>query len=102
MNPSNGYGMILLIHKASQEPVGHVAAVINERTKGVSTGWISMFIVDEQHRGQKLGRELFKAAERDFEEKGVEIRGLDGVVEQRETCKFAGQCCLVFTACRLI
>lgn len=83
MNPSSGYGMILLIEKSSGTPVGHVSAVINAN----STGWVSMFIVDERFRGQGLGRELFKVAERDLERNNVAIRGLDAVVEQKQTCR---------------
>lgn len=82
MNPSLGSGMILLIEKATAKCVGHVSAVINPN----STGWVSMFIIDEKHRGKGLGRELFKAAEADFERNGTKTIGLDGVVEQRQTC----------------
>lgn len=85
MNPSSGCGMILLIEKASGKPVGHVSAVINSN----STGWVSMFIIDEKHRKKGMGRELFKAAQADFERNGVELKGLDGVVEQRATCQLA-------------
>ncbi|EME40948.1 hypothetical protein DOTSEDRAFT_74487 [Dothistroma septosporum NZE10] len=81
MNPSSGYGMLLLIEKSSRQPVGHVSAVINSN----STGWVSMFVVDEKHRGKGLGRELFKAAEADFDRCGTKIRGLDGVAEQKQT-----------------
>lgn len=82
MNPSLGSGMILLIEKATGKCVGHVAAIINPN----STGWVSMFIIDEKHQGKGLGRELFKAAEADFKRKGTKIIGLDGVVVQRQTC----------------
>ena len=77
--------MILLIEKATGNAVGHVAAVINDN----ATGWVSMFIIDEKHRGKGLGRELFKAAETDFEVNGTKVKGLDGVVEQKGTCEFA-------------
>lgn len=85
MNPSRGYGMILLIEKSSNAPVGHVAGIVNKN----STGWVSMFIIDERHRGKGLGRELFKAAEYDLTRNGVEYIGLDGVVEQKQTCELA-------------
>ncbi|GIZ41790.1 hypothetical protein CKM354_000508400 [Cercospora kikuchii] len=81
MNPSRGYGMFLLIDKASNTPVGHVAGIVNQN----STGWVSMFIIDERHRGKGLGRELFKAAEYDLARNGVQCIGLDGVVEQKQT-----------------
>lgn len=75
--------MILLVEKASGKCVGHISAVINPN----STGWVSMFIIDEKHRGKGLGRPLFKAAEADFESHGTKVKGLDGVVVQRQTCK---------------
>lgn len=77
--------MIVLIEKASQKPVGQVAAAINEN----STGWVSMFIVDEPHQGKGLGRQLFKAVEADFARKNTAIVGLDSVVIQRQTCEFS-------------
>lgn len=83
MNPSIGYVMLLLIEKSSGKPVGHVSAVINTK----STGWVSMFVIDEKHRGKGLGRKLLKAAEADFDRCGTKIRGLDGVAEQKPTCK---------------
>ncbi|KAM3424674.1 hypothetical protein BST61_g6661 [Cercospora zeina] len=86
MNPSRGYGMLLLIEKASHTPVGHVAGIVNQN----STGWVSMFIIDEQHRGKGLGRELFKAAEYDLARNGVKCIGLDGVVEQKQTYERRG------------
>lgn len=76
--------MILLIDKASNTPVGHVAGIVNQN----STGWVSMFIIDERHRGKGLGRELFKAAEYDLARNGVQCIGLDGVVEQKQTCEW--------------
>ena len=75
--------MLLLINKSEGRPVGHVAAVINSN----NTGWISMFIIDEAHRGKGLGRELFKAGMADAEKAGVKILGLDAVREQKATCK---------------
>lgn len=83
LKPSIGCGMIILIEKASQRPVGQVAAAINEN----STGWVSMFIVDEPHRGKGLGRQLFKAVEADFARNCTEFVGLDGVVQQKQTCE---------------
>lgn len=74
--------MILCIEKVSKKPIGIVSAIINAN----STGWVSMFIVDEQHRRKGLGRHLFSAALADFASKGVQIVGLDAVVEQRQTC----------------
>ena len=83
MNPSISSGMILLMDKSSGKPVGHVSAVVNSN----QTGWISMFIIDESHRGKGMGRELFKAAMKDAERHGATIMGLDGVAEQKATCK---------------
>lgn len=82
MNPSKGCGMILLIEKSTGNCVGHVSAVINEN----STGWASMFIIDEKHRGKGLGAQLFKAAQADFRRNGTKTKGLDGVTVQRQTC----------------
>lgn len=84
MNPSLGSGMLLLIDKSDEKPVGHVSAVINSN----KTRWISMFIIDAAHRGKGMGRELFKAAMADAKTAGVEILGLDGVREQKATCEF--------------
>ncbi|KAF2216880.1 hypothetical protein CERZMDRAFT_104487 [Cercospora zeae-maydis SCOH1-5] len=86
MDPSRGYGMILLVEKASNTPVGHVAGIVNQN----ATGWVSMFIIDQQHRGKGLGRELFKAAEYDLVRNGVRCIGLDGVVEQKQTYERRG------------
>jgi predicted GNAT family acetyltransferase len=86
MNPSIGYGTLLLIHKATKEPCGHISAVINQN----QTGWISMFIVDAAHRGKGMGAELFKCAMADFERKGTKIQGLDGVVQQKNTYERRG------------
>lgn len=84
MNPSLGCGMILLVDRVLGAPVGHVSAIINSN----STGWVSLFVIDESHRGRGMGRELFKAAYHEFKKKGTKIIGLDAVVEQKETCQY--------------
>ena len=92
MNPSIGSGMLLLIDKTKECPVGHVSAVINSN----NTGWISMFIIDAAHRGKGMGRELFKAAMADAKSAGVTILGLDAVREQKSTCQSTPKCyCLI-------
>lgn len=47
-----------------------------------------MFIIDKAHRGKGMGRELFKAGIEDAKRAGYRVMGLDGVVEQKETCEF--------------
>jgi GNAT superfamily N-acetyltransferase len=86
MCPSVGSGMLLLIHKATDEPCGFISAVINHN----KTGWVSMFIVDAAHRGKGMGSELFKCALADFDRMGTVIRGLDGVVQQKSTYERRG------------
>ncbi|KAK3677882.1 hypothetical protein LTR78_001977 [Recurvomyces mirabilis] len=88
MNPSHGSGMLLLIHKGQDKRriCGHVAAVINAN----NTGWLSLFVVGEEHRGKGMGGKLFEAAMEDFREHGTEIMGLDGVAEQKATYERRG------------
>lgn len=87
MNPSRGSGMLILIDKSENKPVGHVSAVIN----GNDTGWIAMFIINAAHRGKGMGRELFKAGMADAKKAGVKILGLDAVREQKATCELRRQ-----------
>jgi RimJ/RimL family protein N-acetyltransferase len=49
------------------------------------TGWIGFFIMNKDHRGKGLGRELWSAMERVFHDAGTETIGLDGVEEQVAT-----------------
>jgi hypothetical protein len=49
-----------------------------------------MFIIDGSHRAQGMGRELFKAGMAEFKRNGVQIVGLDGVVEQKATYERRG------------
>jgi GNAT superfamily N-acetyltransferase len=75
--------MLILIDKVGGRPVGHVSAVINSN----NTGWISMLSIDRAHRGKGMGRELFKGAMADAEWVRARILGLDGVREQKWTCR---------------
>jgi len=88
VNPSHGSGMLLLIHKGEDKRriCGHVVAVINAN----KTGWLSLFVIGEEHRGKGMGSKLFKAAMQDFREHGTEIMGLDGVAEQKATYERRG------------
>lgn len=86
MDCSEGSGMLLLIHKASTKIVGMVCAVVYPN----STGWLSFFIVDAEHRRKRMGAELFKWAMADFERHGTNIVGLDGVAEQKATYERRG------------
>jgi GNAT superfamily N-acetyltransferase len=83
--------MIVLEQKSTGRLIGQVTAVINKN----KTGWVSMFIVEEEFRGKGLGRPLFKAVMTDLERNGTEIIGLDGVPEQVGTCKCSSSCLLV-------
>nr|POE72428.1 hypothetical protein CFP56_12301 [Quercus suber] len=81
IGPSRSYGMILLIDKIKNVPVGHVGAIVHSN----KIGWISAFVIDEAHRGKGLGRELFRAAMIDARDNDCRMIGLDAVAEQRGT-----------------
>lgn len=86
MGHSRSSGMLLIIPRDLDKPVGHVAAVINSN----STGWVSMFIVDPNYRGLGLGAGLFSRAMQDFKSNGTKIVGLDAVAEQKKTYERRG------------
>lgn len=85
VNPSKSSGMLILIEKAKERPIGHIVAIVNNN----KTGWISEFVIDAAHRGKGMGRKLFKAAMEDAGRAGVRFLGLDSVAQQTETCEFA-------------
>lgn len=78
--------MLLAFPKGSKKPIGHVAGVINTN----STGWVSMFILDEAYRGKAIGAALFRTMMSDFRNNGTKIVGLDGVAEQKATYERRG------------
>ncbi|KAF2723897.1 hypothetical protein K431DRAFT_263728 [Polychaeton citri CBS 116435] len=86
MDHSQSCGLLLCVQKSTGKPVGHVSAVINSN----STGWVSMFIVDDAWQGKGIGREMFKAAMDEFKLHGTEVIGLDGVVVQKSTYERRG------------
>lgn len=79
MDHSQSPGMLLIFPKGSKKPVGHIAAIVNSN----STGWVSLFVVDEAYRGKGLGRALWEAMMEDFHKCGTKLIGLDGVLEQK-------------------
>lgn len=78
--------MLLAVPRGSNKPIGHISAVINTN----STGWVSMFIVDEAYRGKAIGAALFDEMMHDFRSFGTKIVGLDGVAEQKATYERRG------------
>jgi Acetyltransferase (GNAT) domain len=50
-----------------------------------STGWIGFFCINEPHRGNGWGKELFAAALKHFEMAGTNMVGLDAVEQQVNT-----------------
>lgn len=86
MGHSRSSGMLLIIPKDGDKPVGHVAAVFNTN----STGWVSMFIVNAGYRGLGLGRAMLSKAMQDFKSHGTKIVGLDAIAEQKQTYKRRG------------
>lgn len=72
-------GLLLILPKSTNSPEGHIMATIYNN----STGWVTMFIVSEQHRGLGYGRALFNEAMEEFTLNGTSIVGLDGVTTQK-------------------
>ncbi|KAK5117226.1 hypothetical protein LTR62_005843 [Meristemomyces frigidus] len=89
LNKPSGSSMLALIDSTASKDhqvCGHVAALVNAN----KTGWFSLFVVNEVHRGIGMGGKLFSVAMDEFRKQGIEIVGLDGVAEQRQTYERRG------------
>lgn len=86
-----GFGVTDLRRMLALEPRGCLAAVIEQRTVGLTTaisygnklGWIGNVVVDETHRGTGIGATLVESAIRYLLSRHVEAVGLNSYPENK-------------------
>ncbi|QIW99725.1 hypothetical protein AMS68_005243 [Peltaster fructicola] len=81
LDHSQSRGMLLAFPQGSSQPIGHVAAIINDN----ATGWVALFIVDKLYQGIGLGAALWTEMMKEFEHCNTQYVGLDAVPQQKAT-----------------
>lgn len=76
----------VVIPSGHTKPVGCIIAFVYAN----KTGWVGIFCLQEEYRGQGWGSALFAAGMEEFRKAGCVYIGLDGVAEQKQTYERRG------------